>query len=981
MVSYRFDLYPRTNPNGTLIRSLASLQKAAYRAEANGTSTGQIALRSTTADGQAIDPLGLQYIRVVELPSGSVRGGFFLEKGKFAALSEDEDSLLTFSGAGTLAYLARASMAPHTYISPIFTGQDPFDDTWRLGAQSTAFANGSYLGAMLWRVIYEALHFTPGSHKHEDGVIYTDTHDDDRVESAIPAVSMTFDQWEDSSGNPWTLQAPDFKAQVGENVLSVVKRLMEAGLYVELDPDTFALSAWEQDVHRAMLDATGAAWGAGVVRFQSPTDPDDISTGNIKDDAQRNIEAHIKRSALWAGQGDVYGLATSPSDIPWEGHYQAAVSDTAALEAIAAVQLAAIAEAGDTLKLRLWMEDDELNGHYLPWDHVLLDQQVTVHTGTDQWEFNEQTFPVAALTVELRQGGNWDCIVELGASYSASTSRQFQVSPVAAHNHLPNPELCRAMGTVSDTVLIDFDWEDEPDHTETIPAYPALSQPSYDMVANSHHFGDYRIGLLASPGYVWINATPGNDYVISLTHRSLNFTDTNALQIEWVSGVSGSYANVSTETHVLTTSGQVIVSTTIPTTAPVGAVGFKLTQAGAYDGWHLHSITISEAGTLAEGTEGDGHAALIGTGNRAKRCSDTEHYHTDRAPGVDDDWSIGMRNNTLWINDLTGEMWLLLDNTTGAADWLKVGFGEHPVPTITVAEADGAPDVSEVSRIEFDGATVTDDGSGQVTVTVTGGGIPPTILDAKGDIIAATAADTAARLAVGTDGQVLTADSAEATGLKWSTVSGGSGIPASTVDAKGDLIVATADDTVDNLAVGTDGQVLTADSGEATGVKWAAAPGGNSDWDGVEVQASDQDVTNNTYTSATDLQFTPDANSIYEVEAVILFSGDDATTDMMWRFYFGDLSRHNQVLGFYNMPGANAAAAVSTTTASTTSDAWPIIATGVTGSLSQVMMGLVRFFLATEATVTTCEFQFMTTGVSKTVRLWAGSQLRWRKLA
>jgi len=53
-------------------------------------------------------------------------------------------------------------------------------------------------------------------------------------------------------------------------------------------------------------------------------------------------------------------------------------------------------------------------------------------------------------------------------------------------------------------------------------------------------------------------------------------------------------------------------------------------------------------------------------------------------------------------------------------------------------------------------------------------GIQATIFDAKGDLIAASAADTAARLAVGANDTVLTADSSTATGLKWATpVSGG----------------------------------------------------------------------------------------------------------------------------------------------------------------------------------------------------------------
>ena len=47
------------------------------------------------------------------------------------------------------------------------------------------------------------------------------------------------------------------------------------------------------------------------------------------------------------------------------------------------------------------------------------------------------------------------------------------------------------------------------------------------------------------------------------------------------------------------------------------------------------------------------------------------------------------------------------------------------------------------------------------------------IVDAKGDLIAATGADTPARLAVGTNGQTLIADSTTATGLKWGTAAAG----------------------------------------------------------------------------------------------------------------------------------------------------------------------------------------------------------------
>lgn len=55
----------------------------------------------------------------------------------------------------------------------------------------------------------------------------------------------------------------------------------------------------------------------------------------------------------------------------------------------------------------------------------------------------------------------------------------------------------------------------------------------------------------------------------------------------------------------------------------------------------------------------------------------------------------------------------------------------------------------------------------------------------------------------------------------------GTYVPLADIDGKGELLVGSADNTLDNLAAGTNGHVLTADSAETLGVKWAAASGGS----------------------------------------------------------------------------------------------------------------------------------------------------------
>jgi hypothetical protein len=92
-------------------------------------------------------------------------------------------------------------------------------------------------------------------------------------------------------------------------------------------------------------------------------------------------------------------------------------------------------------------------------------------------------------------------------------------------------------------------------------------------------------------------------------------------------------------------------------------------------------------------------------------------------------------------------------------------------------------------------------------------------LTTKGDLLTMSTTlgvTNHSRLAVSlTNGQVLTVDSTEPTGLKWATPSTVTNPPS----AKGEIWTHNGTSTFD-LPVGTNGQVLTADSSTATGLKW-----------------------------------------------------------------------------------------------------------------------------------------------------------------
>jgi hypothetical protein len=118
----------------------------------------------------------------------------------------------------------------------------------------------------------------------------------------------------------------------------------------------------------------------------------------------------------------------------------------------------------------------------------------------------------------------------------------------------------------------------------------------------------------------------------------------------------------------------------------------------------------------------------------------------------------------------------------------------------------------------------------------------------KGDLMVRNGS-AVVRLPVGANGQVLTADSAQALGVKWAapapggvssvygrsgavvaqagdyTVAQVTGALADPTTTKADLLVRSAS-AVARLGIGTDGQVLTADSTQTLGVRWATPSGG-----------------------------------------------------------------------------------------------------------------------------------------------------------
>jgi hypothetical protein len=218
--------------------------------------------------------------------------------------------------------------------------------------------------------------------------------------------------------------------------------------------------------------------------------------------------------------------------------------------------------------------------------------------------------------------------------------------------------------------------------------------------------------------------------------------------------------------------------------------------------------------------------------------------------------------------------------------------------------------------------------SGTVTVTNS----MATAIDAKGDLVVGTGADTFSRLAVAsTAGYLLTVDSAEATGLKWAAPAAGGGVTllyTSTPSGVSSINFTSISSTYKHLLLTWNG-VYTSDHSTAFNVRF------NNDSSGIY---SVNDISGQTYAGGQYALFM-EGNSLNENSGHGYLYVYDTASSSHWKTFNGQSSYYD---GDFGWKGANDARGMyRSTTAITSVD---IVRTGGSGTLSVVSGGAVKLW-------------------------------------
>jgi hypothetical protein len=294
----------------------------------------------------------------------------------------------------------------------------------------------------------------------------------------------------------------------------------------------------------------------------------------------------------------------------------------------------------------------------------------------------------------------------------------------------------------------------------------------YNPVAGSGT--DTNIGITRSSSAVVVTSSSGTSGTI-LAADGTNagvFTSANYTKLAGISGTNTGDQSIFKNVAV---AGQstVVADSTNDTLTLVAGTNITLTTDAATD-----TITITASGgggtgdVVGPASATDGAFALFDTttGKLLKNGS---------VPGGASVLNVGTTAGTVAAGD---DSRLTNARTPTAHASTHVTGGTDAIQSATSSQ-NGLATSTQITKLDGiqAGADVTN-----ATNVAAAGAVMKTLADAKGDLFAATAADTVTRLPIGvSNGHVLTVDSAETTGMKWTAPSGSGGDvvgPASSTD-------------------------------------------------------------------------------------------------------------------------------------------------------------------------------------------------------
>ena len=252
---------------------------------------------------------------------------------------------------------------------------------------------------------------------------------------------------------------------------------------------------------------------------------------------------------------------------------------------------------------------------------------------------------------------------------------------------------------------------------------------------------------------------------------------------------------------------------------PIGISAGQIVFAGTFD-----ASDPANRGKVASVTpEGAAAGFTVGSALPASSLANNRHYlvvseggtiNTGNAPHV----TLAPPDLILSVYSTTNPAWVEIDVSSGAGAIAASQVSFVPAGQIAATTVQAA--IEEVSTECRNATNIT---SGTLAVARGGTNLASYT---KGDIIAASAATTLAKRTVGTNGQVLTADSAQTTGLKWTTPTVGTVTTVSSSTAA--LTVATATTTpaltVRSATTSLNGIVQLSNSTSTTSSVLAATP-------------------------------------------------------------------------------------------------------------------------------------------------------------